>query len=395
MNPSRLGAVKSGASAPRKGGLRGYIEAFYTLFFKIFEVLLYGINYIVFFVVLVLRIITSVLNLIILYIPKLVGHFVPKRISLKMSQVLVYSGVNLTAEEIIGMTLVYSVVVSVIVYLISQIMQLSPSYRIIASLIAFLCVWIFPKILLDALIYRRTQNIESVLPDILDIIAQNIKAGMTIDRALWSAARPEFGPMANELQSAARVTLTGTPLPDALIGLTNRILSERLERTIRLVIQGITSGGELPTILQTIATDMRSEQNLLKQMKSETNAHVMFILFAILIGAPLLFAVSLQFINVFSSLFSKIDLDKLSDLPKGAAPVMMHPFTISSVFYLKYSIITLFVLCFFGSFLIGLLRTGKPISGLQNIPQLVLISISIFLILNYVLTSFFSSAFVI
>ncbi|MFH1126367.1 MAG: type II secretion system F family protein, partial [Candidatus Altiarchaeota archaeon] len=305
------------------------------------------------------------------------------------------AGVGLSAEDVIGMTTVYSVVVSVITYLLANVLDFSLLYKFLIPFVAFIAVWVFPKVLLDALVYRRTQSIEAVLPDILSIIAQNIRVGMTTDRALWSAARPEFGPLATELQMAARATLTGTPLPDALIGITNRIKSERLEQTIRLIIQGITSGGELPTILQTVSTDMRSEQNLMKQMKSETNAHVMFILFAILFGAPLLFSVSLQFITLFSTLFAKIDVTNLASLPQSNTLIMLHPFVISTSFYFRYAIITLVSLCFFGSFLVGLLRTGRPIAGLQNIPLMMAVSIIVFIILNYILTNIFAGAFII
>jgi len=367
----------------------------YTFILDVLSLVLWGMNVIIIFIILVLRTIASILHVVVVYIPRLAGRFVPPSVSMRLDQVLVYGGVNLTAEDVIGMTAVYSLVTAVVAYLLAHALGLSSLGAAVAALMSSIGVWIFPKLLLDALIYKRTQSIEAVLPDILDIIAQNIRVGMTTDRALWSAARPEFGPLASELQMAARATLTGTPLPDALIGITNRIKSERLERTIRLIIQGITSGGELPAILQTVAVDMRSEQNLIKQMRSETNAHVMFILFAILFGAPLLFAVSLQFIGVFSTLFSKLDISQLSNIPHGASMITLQPFVIGQDFYFKYALVTLLVLCLFGSFLLGILRTGKGIAGLQNIIPMILVSIAVFLALNYVLTNVFAGAFII
>lgn len=377
------------------GIIKRIFTIIYTVLLDVVGLIFWGVNVIIFFLLLFFRTIASALHVIVVYIPRLIGRFVPMTVSMKLDQTLVYAGVNLSAEDIIGMTMVYSIVISVITYLLANAFGLSLFYKFIAALIALIAVWIFPRVLLDALVYRRTQSIEGVLPDILDIIAQNIRVGMTTDRALWSAARPEFGPLAAELQMAARATLTGTPLPDALIAITNRIKSERLERTIRLIIQGITSGGELPAILQTIAMDMRSEQNLLKQMKSETNAHVMFILFAILFGAPLLFAVSLQFIIVFSNLFSKLDISKLANLPQSATVIMLQPFVISPTFYFRYALVTLVSLCLFGSFLVGLLRTGRPIAGLQSVIPMIFISVAVFLVLNYLLTNVFAEAFII
>ncbi|MDD5111387.1 MAG: type II secretion system F family protein [Candidatus Altiarchaeota archaeon] len=373
--------------------ISGIIKFIYTAIIELVGLVFWGINIIIIFLILFFKTISSVLHIIIVYVPRIIGRFVPPSISMKLDQVLVYAGIGLSAEEVIGMTVVYSVVVSLVVFLLSNFLGLTIMYKITASAIAFITVWVFPNVMLDALLYRRTQSVEAVLPDVLDIIAQNIRAGMTTDRALWSAARPEFGPLAVELQTAARATLTGTPLPDALIGITNRVKSDRLEQAIRLIIQGVTSGGELPAILQTVAIDMRSEHNLLKQMKSETNSHVMFILFAILFGAPLLFAVSLQFIMVFSTLFSKIDITQLSSLPEGTTAVMIHPFLITPHFYQIYAYVTLSILAFFGSFLVGLLRTGRPIAGLQSVPGMILITLVMFMVLNYILSNVFSGVF--
>ncbi|MBM3309381.1 MAG: hypothetical protein FJY77_03920, partial [Candidatus Altiarchaeales archaeon] len=303
-------------------------KAFFSAFDivkQIVGLVFWGINIIIFFIILFARTVTSVLKLFVIYAPKVIGRFIPAPVSTKLEQLLVYAGVGVTAEDFLSMTAAYSILMSILTYLITGFFGIEFIYRIALTAIMFFGVWIVPRIMLNALVYQRTQNIEGVLPDILDIIAQNIRTGMTTDRALWSAARPEFGPLSVELQIAARTTLTGSPLQDALIAITNRIQSERLERTIRLIIQGITSGGELPEILQAIASDMRTEQNLVKQMKSETNAHVMFILFAILFGAPMLFGVSLQFILVFSGLFSKINVSELSNLPQGATTILLKP----------------------------------------------------------------------
>lgn len=220
-------------------------------------------------------------------------------------------------------------------------------------------------------------------------------AGMTSYNALWTSARSEFGPLAYEIQEAARATLTGTPLVDALIGITNRVKSEKLERSIRLMIQGMKSGGELPAVLQGIAKDMRTEQNLQKQMEAETRAHTLFILFAILIGAPLLFAISLQFITIFSTMYTKLNVAELIEkVPMQKGVLMIKAMSIKPDFFFKYAIAILSVSSFFSGFLIGMIRTGRPVSGIHNIPILAGISVGVFILINYLLGLFFGSFFI-
>ncbi len=40
----------------------------------------------------------------------------------------------------------------------------------------------------------RARQIEEILPIALQMISTNIRAGMTLENAIWSSARPEFGP---------------------------------------------------------------------------------------------------------------------------------------------------------------------------------------------------------
>ena len=123
-------------------------------------------------------------------------------------------------------------------------------------------------------------------------------------------------------------------------------------------------------------------------MESETTGQVMFILFSLILGAPLLFAASSQFISIFSKVFSVIDLSKLSQEAQGGM-VKLQPLAITEDNFVLYSMIVLFVCSFFGSLLIGLMRSGKMTSGIPIIPISMGLSIGIFLALRYILSSFF------
>lgn len=303
---------------------------------------------------------------------------------------MLYSGVTQNPEETLGITALYSIIVPVTVGIIAHfIFHLEYMPSILAAIISFIVVWLIMYMVLSFLVDRRTSSIESMLPDILSLISQNMAAGMTPYNALWVAARPEFGPLAVEIQRVAKDTLTGIPLDTALINMTRRVKSGKLERSIKLMIQGMRSGGELPTVLQGISKGIQTEQNLLRRMKSETSAQSMFIMFSVVIGAPLLFAASSQFIRIFSIIFGSMDLSKLSATAQGG--ITISPIPISYDFFTTYSLIMLVILGFFGSLLIGLMRNGKLTSGIPIIPVTIFLSIVIFFLLIFILSSFFST----
>ncbi|MBD3387391.1 MAG: hypothetical protein GF416_00370 [Candidatus Altiarchaeales archaeon] len=358
---------------------------------ELIELILWAAKIIISIFIVFLNIIITTVKLVILHIPKLIAPMIPKRTSSRLNQQLIYAGVEMTSEEVISITLVYSVVVTVISYLTAVLLEVAQPIPLLVVTVSFASVWGLPFILLNLLASRRAEAVETVLPDVLSMIGQNMSAGMTSSNALWSVARPEFGPLATEIQDVAKATLTGIPLTDALVGMTNHIKSSKLSRSVRLIIQGMKSGGDLPAVLQAISQDMRREYNLKKQMAAETNAHALFILFAIMVGAPLLFSVSYQFIMIFSTMMEKLNIEELGkEVPQGSGMISLSPLSITPEFFQLYAIGILFISSVSGALLVGMLRTGNIVSGVPNIPVFVVISIGMFMLMKYGLGLFFS-----
>ena len=92
---------------------------------------------------------------------------------------------------------------------------------------------------------KRVAVIEELLPDFLSIMSSNIRSGLTYDRALLLSARKEFGPLSKEVDRAAKEVISGKTLPDALMGMTTRVRSESFAKTMRLIVEGVRSGGKL------------------------------------------------------------------------------------------------------------------------------------------------------
>ena len=318
------------------------------------------------------------------------GSYFPRGSKSRMSRMIIYTGLTRNPEEILGVGLIYSIMLSVMTTLVAIALNLSLFMIILAAIIPFSLVWILLYLFFFLLIDRRTSSVEKVLPDVLTMISQNMIAGMTTYNALWVAARPEFGPLAVEIQTVARETLSGESFENALIGMSDRIKSYKLSRSVKLMVQGMRSGGELPTVLQEIANDIRTEQNLFRRMRSETTSQTMFILFALLIGAPLLFAASLQFVTIFSTIFSETGISTgPSALTQDTGIISIQELPISPDFFWKYAVITLGISGLFGALLIGLIRTGKLSAGVPLIIILIPLTIIIFIVLEKLLGSFF------
>jgi hypothetical protein len=150
------------------------------------------------------------------------------------------------------------------------------------------------------------------------------------------------------------------------------------------------SGGDLPTVLSDIAEDMRNEENLKGQMAAETSAQAVFIMFAVVVGAPLLFAVSTQFITIFSEMMENLDVVELTAQTQQQSLVALSPMSITGDEFGLYAMATLIVSSFFASLLLGILKSGNPSSGLSLSLILAVASVSVFFIVRMVLDALFA-----
>jgi len=325
------------------------------------------------------------------------GSYFSKARKNKVGMMVIYAGLSRNPEEILGIVVIYSIMLAAATTFIA--FAIAPdSYAgmprevilILSALIPFLAIWMLFYLTFVVLIERRTSSIEKVLPDVLTIISQNMIAGMTVYNSLWVAARPEFGPLATEIQSVARETLSGESFEKSLMDMSTRIKSYKLARAVKLMIQGMRSGGELPTVLQEIASDIRSEQNLYKRMSAETTSQAMFILFALLIGAPLLFSASLQFITIFNSIYDRIGLSDVNSTPLQTGMMSLKKLPITDQFFSQYAMITLAISALFGGLLIGLIRSGKLSAGIPITPVVVILALVVFVVISSLLGSFFT-----
>ena len=355
----------------------------------IVSMLFWAVNEVILIFLKFLGMMVSSIKYIMLYIPRRISRFIPQKTTTNLNQQLIYAGVEMTSEEVISITMVYSLVLSATSYLMAQLTGAAPAIIYVVVAIVFGSVWALPFLLLNILANNRAASVEQTMPDLLTMVAQNMSSGMTSYNALWNSARPEFGPLAMEIQDVAKSTLTGIPLTDALMGMTNHIKFAKLARVIRLMIEGMKSGGELPTVLLSIAQDIRAEDNLKKQMASETSAQTIFIIFAIVIGAPLLFAVSTQFITIYSEMMNKLDIVELAkNTPQTT--ISIQPISITPADFQLYAIGILVISSLFGSLLLGILKDGNPMSGVAGIPVLSISSILIFITIKIVLGTIFA-----
>lgn len=263
------------------------------------------------------------------------------------------------------------------------------TFAVSISLI-LLVIYVFLLLRADA----RRRKVEDVLPDFLSLSAANVRAGMTIDQALWYAAKPEFGILSDEVAIVAKKAFGGVPFNQAIDYLGERFNSKLIRRSVSLLKQGLASGGKMADILERTADDARNMQVLRKEISTSLLMYIIFIVFAGAIGTPFLFAISGKLVTILENAFATA-IPQVSGQAPGASSFrggLITPSTpsISGADFFLFTILCTIMTTVFSALIIGVISKGSKRDGVPYIPFLLAISLILFFVVSGALDSFLS-----
>jgi len=320
---------------------------------------------------------------------------IPKGITEEFRRQLAYNKIEINENRFVGFLFIYGLFLGIgIGANASLFFEFS---FIIAFLITFLAFVVIVYLILKMKSESTGKFVESVLPDALRLVASNMKSGLTTERALFVAGRPEFGALQTELKNASKRISSGEKTEFALFGISEKINSIVLGKTIWLITQGIKSGGQIANLLFQLSDDLKNQYSLEQEIKSNISMYILLILFAALFGAPLLFGVSTFIVEVLTNQLSNtptIDLGSIQtsskfNLIKGFATGNRE--LVSTEFILMFSMIMLVFTTLFSSLTIGVLNSGKETAGIRYMLPLLLGAFAVFFFSRALLAYFFGN----
>ena len=333
-----------------------------------------------------------------------IAGFFPQWVLDRTALALVQGGFEIQPRVFLGFSVFFSVSVALITFFVTPFFFPGrPLLQIAASATALLAtiglLWTMLVLAAD----RRAALVEDVLPDALKIISANIRAGMTLENAFWGAARPEFGAFKDEIRKVSAETFGGHPISEALTRMSSRVKSNIVERAVKLINEGIRLGGEMARLLDEVAADIVTTKLLRKEILTSTMTYSVFIVFAAVIAAPLLFALSTYYAEMNESVIQKqavrgggaveqqyVQQAGISGLP-GLSFAGPTPGAISAADIYLFSIAAITVTTFFAGLTLALIREGKAIRGIKYSPAFIVVALAIYLLAHAFLQATFKA----
>jgi pilus assembly protein TadC len=236
--------------------------------------------------------------------------------------------------------------------------------------------------------YKRIKKIEGVFPDFLQLMSSNLRAGITIDRSMLLSVREEFDPLDKEINKTGREIATGKSMETALLNMAKRIGSEKIQKTILLIISGMRAGGNLATLLEQTGTNMRESDFIEKKAASNVLMYVIFIFVAVAVGAPALFALSTVLVQTLSIL-----LGGMPEVESVALPFTLSKISVSVNFITYFSLIFVIVIDMLAALVLGLVSKGEEKEGFKYFPPILIISLVIFFTIKILLSGVMAGVF--
>lgn len=315
------------------------------------------------------------------------GRLIQRENVKKIEKKIAEAGIVMDPEYASGLLIIY-VLISFIISLIISFVFFHNLILSLTSLIILMIIFVGAVYqYIELRIEERKNQIESVLPDFLQLAAANVRAGMQIEKALWYAAKPEFGLLSKEIEITSKKIFGGETIDDALDELAKRFNSRYLERTVELLKEGIESGGEIAGILEKTATDLRNQQITHKEVSASMIMYSIFIGFSAAVGAPFLYVVSSKLISLFEKLWASqpvtgIAVTQYSQINPTAPAITSAEF---NLFAMTIVLITSII----ATIIISVIQTGKKSNFIKYVLPFILVSLGVFYFGRFVIDKMF------
>lgn len=311
----------------------------------------------------------------------------------RLSSELDLAGVKTDINKVLGIMIVGGFLVLILTAFVMFLKtRINPAIDVLAGIgVAALFIGIIIMILEYKIDGRKTR-MEVMLPDFFQIASANLRSGIALDRSLLLAARPEFKFFSDDIREMNRRIFGGETLETAMKELGEKYKSFQLQHSLRMISEALRYGGAMADLLDQISKDLRSQQTAQKEISGQLFMYSIFIAFAGVIAAPLLYGLTSQMITVTDTVWKGILASNPGGLPTaGVSFLKPSPPKITPSEYQTFSLIAIFIITGFASLIMSTINSGSALKGLRTLPLFIAAGIGMYIIVGHVISLMFSS----
>ena len=194
-------------------------------------------------------------------VPRFLARFALRRLALRYAPVLEQAGIPLRGEEMAGAVGLGAVVG----FLLGAALA-----GAVGALLGAVLGYLTPGYLLKAHLAKRLRVAEEQLGDFLSFAANAMRAGNSLMQAMELAARDLAPPVSTEMKRTLREISLGINMDEAWQNLVARLPSGDMDLVATAVLIQRQVGGDLASVLDSIAGTIRERQRMKAQVRTLT-----------------------------------------------------------------------------------------------------------------------------
>jgi len=140
---------------------------------------------------------------------------------------------------------------------------------IIFLIMAAAAGWVLPMATVKRRADRRMEQVETDLPELIDLLVVTVEAGLALNRSLQVASERFHGPLRDELRLTLQEQRMGLSTNVALTNMLDRCETPSMRSFVRSIIQGETLGVSMGVIMRNLAAETRKR----RRQHAEERAH--------------------------------------------------------------------------------------------------------------------------
>ncbi|MGC8567778.1 MAG: type II secretion system F family protein [Candidatus Micrarchaeia archaeon] len=318
---------------------------------------------------------------------------VSRGVALWLSHQLVLAGMKTSLNDFIKKLFISSILLMFASGFIA--MLLLHLDFLVASMVAIgagVGVLIFAYMIMQYRIDARKSKVEAILADFFQITAANLRSGVSLDKSMLLSARPEFGFFSDDIKKMIDEVFGGKRLEDALTDFSKRYTSLELQHAIRMINESLRYGGAMADLIEQLARDIRDQQLTQKEISGQLFLYSIFIAFAGVAAAPVLYGLTSQMIVITDGVWKGILASNPNGLPsEGVGFLKPSPPVITPQEYENFSIIAIIIITAFASLIMSAISSGSAAKGLKLMPVFVIAGVIAFYLVRYVIGMMFAT----
>ena len=232
--------------------------------------------------------------------------------------------------------------------------------------IAFV-VGAFPFLMSTITDTEREREKEEMFLEFSRNLVESVKSGTPISRSIVNIKEKDYGSLSPHIAKLSNQISLGIPVKDAFQTLARDVDSKVIARAVTLISEAEQAGGEIETILESVARSVSQTEKLKKERKAAISALVVegYIIFFIFI--IIMLVMQFQILPMASSLNLEEDGENSMDLgDSGMNPIFGGGQGVDPEEMAKPFLYLLLVQGFFIGLVIGKLAEGNLKSGLKH-----------------------------